>query len=260
MFSKKSTQINHSITKNNTFFTQDRVKIILTKKLASGGEGVIYETNTNLLAKIYKPTKNTEIKHEKLKLMISKGIKYKGICFPSKILYTTNGEFAGFLMPRAKGVQLQRSVFIKQLFLKHFPDWKKIDLVTLCISILEKINYLHSKDIILGDINPMNILAKSPTEVYFVDCDSYQIGNFPCPVGTVNFTAPEIQGVRFSEFLRTKNHENFAIATLLFMIMLPGKPPYSHQGGESISKNIKKMHFSYALNTFNDRRGLPPAT
>lgn len=146
-------------------------------------------------------------------------------------------------MPKGSGVELQRSLFIKPLFLRYFSHWNRVDLATLCITILEKIDYLHSNDIILGDINPMNILVKSPTKVYFVDCNSYQVDKFPCPVGTINFTAPEIQGVKFSEFLRTKNHENFAIATLLFIIMLPGKLPYSHQGGNNMSENIKKCTF-----------------
>lgn len=99
--------------------------------------------------------------------------------------------------------------------------------MTLCITILKKLKYLHDRNVILGDINPNNILVVSPTEVYFVDTDSYQIEGFPCPVGTINFTAPEIQRKDFSTFLRTIGNERFAVATLLFMIMLPGKPPYS---------------------------------
>ena len=42
--------------------------------------------------------------------------------------------------------------------------------------------YLHERNIIMGDINALNILVVSPTEVYFVDTDSYQIEEFPCPV------------------------------------------------------------------------------
>ena len=99
---------------------------------------------------------------------------------------------------------------------------------------------------ILGDINPNNILVESPTEVYFVDTDSYQIEGFPCPVGTINFTAPEIQRKKFDTFLRTLGNERFAVATLLFMIMLPGKPPYSLQGGENQIDNIINGDFAYA--------------
>ncbi|HQZ67337.1 MAG TPA: hypothetical protein PLY87_19745, partial [Planctomycetaceae bacterium] len=43
----------------------------------------------------------------------------------------------------------------------------------------------------------------------------------------------------------TYEHELFAIATLLFMILFPGKCPYSHAGGEDGASNIRKMEFSY---------------
>ncbi len=108
------------------------------------------------------------------------------------------------------------------------------------------LKYLHDRNIILGDINPNNILVVSPSEVYFVDTDSYQIEGYPCPVGTINYTAPEIQRKKFDTFLRTIGNEQFAVATLLFMIMLPGKPPYSLQGGENQIDNIINGDFAYA--------------
>ena len=157
-------------------------------------------------------------------------------------------------MPKAKGKELQKSIFIKPLFLKNFPTWKKRDTVELCLTVLEKIKYLHDRNIILGDINPANILVVSPKEVYFVDTDSYQVEDFPCPVGTNNYTAPEIQRKTFSKFLRTIGNEYFAVATLLFMIMLPGKPPYSQQGGEDPIDNIIKMDFSYPFGDNSNKK------
>ena len=157
-------------------------------------------------------------------------------------------------MPEARGKELQKSLFIKKLLEKNFPTWRKRDTVELCITILQKIKYLHDRNIIMGDINPANILVVSPKEVYFVDTDSYQIEDFPCPVGTINYTAPEIQRRHFSGFLRTKGNENFAVATLLFMIMLPGKPPYSQQGGEDPISNIIKMDFSYPFGDNSNKK------
>lgn len=223
---------------------------LLTRELAAGGEGKIYETDTGLIAKIYKKERITLRRREKISLMLSKKIEYPGICYPVEILYNENHEFVGYLMPKAKGKELQKSVFVKKLFKRSFPNWTKKDTVQLALTILEKIIYLNSHGIIMGDINPMNILVVSPTEVYFVDTDSYQVEDFPCPVGTVNFTAPEIQGVSFSEFLRSPAHERFAIATLMFMLMLPGKPPYSQRGGEGPQQNILNMDFSYPYHDF----------
>lgn len=229
--------------------------IKLTKELGSGGEAIVYLTNTPYVAKIYKNDNITKRKYEKIKLMLSKNINCSGICYPVEIIYNSKNEFVGYLMPQAKGQELQKSVFgQKPLFLKKFPDWKKRDTVELCVTILEKIKYLHDRNIIMGDINPANILVVSPKEVYFVDTDSYQVEDFPCPVGTNNYTAPEIQRKHFSDFLRTRGNENFAVATLLFMIMLPGKPPYSQQGGEDPISNIIKMDFSYPFGDNSNKK------
>ncbi|RML94152.1 hypothetical protein APX70_07765, partial [Pseudomonas syringae pv. maculicola] len=62
------------------------------------------------------------------------------------------------------------------------------------------------------------LVTQDSTKLWMVDTDSFQIEGFPCPVGTVNFTAPEIQGVNYGTFMRTKEHELFAVATMLFMI------------------------------------------
>ena len=226
----------------------------LGSKINAGGEGIIYDTATPYVAKIYYKEKITRRKFEKIKLMLSKRVDYEGICYPVAVLYNHNREFIGFLMPRAKGKELQKGLFIKPLFQKKFPNWNKKDTVELCITILKKIKHLHDRNIIMGDINPANILVVSPQEVYFVDTDSYQIEDFPCPVGTINYTAPEIQRKHFAHFLRTIGNENFAVATLLFMIMLPGKPPYSQQGGEDPISNIERMDFSYPFGESSNKR------
>lgn len=243
------------IPKENEAVYVDDKELFLTEQIGGGGEGYIYNTNTKYyVAKIYKADKITRAKYEKIKLMLSKPIKCEGVCYPLAMLKNRYGEFVGYLMPRAQGKEVQKSIFIKPLFLKNFPDWKKRDTVQLCITILEKIRYLHDRNIIMGDINPSNILVVSPKEVYFVDTDSYQIEDLPCPVGTINYTAPEIQRRNYGDFLRTIGNENFAVATLMFMIMLPGKPPYSQQGGEHPVANIINMDFSYPFGENSNKK------
>lgn len=228
--------------------------INLIEKIGSGGEADIYSTNTPFVAKIYKAGKITRRKYEKIKLMISKDIRCPGVCYPVAALYNDTNSYIGFLMPKAKGYELQRSIFIKPRFQQIFPSWRKRDTVELCVTILEKIKYLHDRNIIMGDINPANIMVVSPKEVYFVDVDSYQVEGFPCPVGTINYTAPEIQNRNFGDFIRTIGNENFAVATLMFMIMLPGKPPYSQQGGEDQATNIINGNFSYPFGDNSNKK------
>ena len=177
--------------------------LCLGEKLATGGEGSIYDLSDGTVAKIYHRGKLTVGRREKLERMTAEPVCCEGVCWPKELLRDAEGNFVGYRMERARGTELQRALFTRPALEAHFPNWKKADMVQLCITILEKICALHGRGIILGDINPLNILVVSPTEVWFVDCDSYQIGGYPCPVGAVRFTAPEIQKRNFADFLRT---------------------------------------------------------
>lgn len=227
--------------------------LVLQQKLGTGGEGSVYLTSNNMVCKIY--TKMTKARFEKLKLMINLPFDKEGICWPKSLAYNAHGECIGYIMEQASGKVMQLSMFHKKLLEKNFPHWTRASLVQLALTILDKVKYLHERNIIIGDINPFNIMIKDSHEVYFVDTDSYQIVNYPCPVGTINFTPPETQGMRYHEYLRTFEHEYFAVATLVFMVLMPGKPPYAQQGGGTPGENIKNMEFPYP---FDDYKGNAP--
>jgi len=226
---------------NNVLLESD---LAIDHEIASGGEGIAYRLNSGKVYKKYKANRLNNQLIEKLTYLVSKRLNYTGISFPEKIVFSKDVP-VGYVMPYALGKPMQTTIFIPSLLLKHFPEWNRINLVNLCIDILDKIKYLHDNSILLGDINAQNILVHSDNRAYFVDTDSYQIGNHPCPVGQVLFVAPEIQGKNFNSFLRTKDHEAFAIGVLLFMVMHPGKHPFSYQGGGSPADNIKNGVFSY---------------
>ncbi len=234
-----------------TVYNKNDKAIMLKDELGKGGEGTIYSVDTKTVAKIYHTKSLTPEKEGKIRALIAKKIRLEGICAPIESLFDERGHFVGYLMPKANaesGFELQTCVFNPALLKLKLADWDRINLANLSISILEKIKLLHDNDIIIGDINPFNILIKDDKTVYFVDVDSYQVDNYPCPVGTVHFTAPEIQNVdSFNKLIRTKEHEYFAVATLLFMIFHAGKTPFSFQGGGNMKENIISMNFSYPL-------------
>lgn len=234
-----------------TVYNKNDKPIILKEELGKGGEGIIYLVDTKTVAKIYHTKSLLPEKEGKIKALIAKKIRIDGICAPLESLFNEKGNFVGYLMPKANaesGFELQTCVFNPALLKLKLADWDRINLVNLSITIIEKIKILHDNDIIIGDINPFNILIKDDKTVYFVDVDSYQVDNYPCPVGTVHFTAPEIQNVdSFNKLIRTKEHEYFAVATLLFMIFHAGKTPFSFQGGGNMKENIISMNFSYPL-------------
>lgn len=233
-------------------------EFVLGKLISAGGEGSIYDTQlAGQVCKIYHSNKLTKLKQRKVELMVSRKIDRPGVCWPSEIVTNSDGKFVGYLMPRANGLTMQTAMFVKPRLEKNFPKWNRADLVNVAGTFIDHISYLHSLNIIVGDINPMNLLVtEDSTKVWIVDTDSFQVEGFPCPVGTVNFTPTEIQGKSYSTFLRTKDHELFAVATMIFMILFPGKPPYSQQGGGSPAENIKSKNFPYRF--FKDGAGDNP--
>lgn len=223
-------------------------RLTLLSKISEGGEGVIYKTSlSEVICKIYFKNRLTEDRKVKLELMVSRQSPDRMICWPLELVRNAWGEFVGYLMPLAKGETFNLSIFKPPILREMFPHWHREHLVQLAITTLSLIKKLHDLNVLIGDINPNNFMVCNEREVYLVDTDSFQIEAFPCPVGTPHFTPPELIGQSYGDFLRTKDHEVFAVATLLFMILFPGKPPYSGQGGGDVVESIQKREFPYVM-------------
>jgi rRNA-processing protein FCF1 len=219
----------------------------LTTVLGSGGEGSVFGTDCGLVCKVYDERRLTVGLRNKLDLMLSKPVQHPAICWPASLATNERGELVGYLMPAAQGKELQRTIFIKPLLQSTFPHWTRRELVMLALAALQPILELHERNVLLGDINPRNILVGDERHVFFVDTDSYQLEDFACPVGTATFLTPDLLGKNLATVLRNFSHEFFAVATLVFMLLMPGKPPYSHAGGEDPAENVRRRHFPYGI-------------
>ena len=237
-------------------YTDKGYQLRLIEHMASGGEGDIYRIESNdqkdesgkYVCKIYKRGKITRSRIDKIELMISneslKGVPRVSI--PDKLVHNPKGEPIGFTMKIAKGYELRRSLMIKKLLIEKLGDtWTRRHLVKTCQNIIRTISILHRYNIIMGDISPGNIMVDENCNVSFIDTDSYQIENYPCPVGTATFTRPENLRKDTRTYLRTKEDDYFAVATLLFMILLPGFAPYSYRGGSDPAANVKARKFVF---------------
>ncbi len=226
-------------------------KIVLGALVGAGGEGRVFRTSeSGLVAKIYNQKFLTKERQAKLQLMAERGLDFSqqpagSVCWPRELLFDGDGIFRGYLMREARGQVLANAVMIGSELTARFPEWDRVNLVEMCLSLVRTIHFLHQSNILIGDINPNNIMIAGEKEVYFIDADSFQIENWPCPVGTAHFTAREIQGRPYTSFLRTREHERFAVATLLFMVMHAGKQPYAQRNHDSFNDNLNQGRFPY---------------
>lgn len=218
----------------------------LGRLLGEGGEGHVYEVSghADVVAKIFDAEHRTVHRQAKLTLLMARGLDREGIAFPSSVITNMAGDFVGYAMPRAEGKEFQSTLMRPKRFIETYPNWSKADLVDVCISFLEKVAYLHSLNILLGDINPKNLMVEAKKAVWIIDADSWQLEGYPCPVGTAMFTAPTVKG-DYAENLRTMEEELFAVATMLFMVLITGQFPYSRAGTDGdIPKLIREGKFA----------------
>lgn len=228
--------------------------LVLGALLGEGGEGAVYEADGDAVIKIFDKDHLTRHRKEKVELLVGRDPHKKGLCIPSAIVRNSQGEFVGYVMPKASGREFQRTIFNKRKFEREFPTWKKADLVDICISFLEKVQYLHDMNVILGDINPKNLMVDEQKNVFIIDADSWQLEGFPCPVGTPMFTSPAMLGKTYSDDLRTMEDELFAVATMLFMIVMTGQFPYIRTGTDGdMVQLIREGNFAFQYENRNNK-------
>lgn len=244
-----------------TLHTRSGRKVRLGARMAEGGEGMIYATDDpNLVAKLYNKTHLTRNRRDKLTRMVGRSLQMRELCWPTDLLFHDRGNhFAGFLMPRVGPEYRELTTSILQLakptVQKNLPGWDRLALVRVCRRICRMLEQLHRAGILLGDINPRNILVRTdcPQDpaIMVVDCDSCQIDGYPCPVGTPLHTSPALYkrlktaNPSYGTFLRTDQDEDFALAVLLFELLMLNQSPYSGKGVTDLGQAVREGRFAY---------------
>ncbi len=254
------------VSEGTKLHTENGSEVILEKpitqfgKNAEGGEGAVYLTNTDMVAKIYHRDRRTKNRYDKLKYVISKRLSSENICWPEQILYGDGKCFVGFLMKKVPDncLPLNKSVLLldRESFTQaEMPTWNRTDLIVVVQGVLKLFKYLHDHDVLMGDVNPGNIMVdvKGKKQVYFVDCDSYQMGDkYTCPVGTKEYTHPKMnerlggsEYIDFGKVFRTKDEELYSIAIIAFKILMLNKSPFSYDTEEEIIAAMKDKKFAF---------------
>ena len=235
--------------------------------LFEGGEGVIWTVSglPGSLAKLYRPGKRTS-KETKLAWMAAnppadpgKAGGQAALAWPETLLYESDGCFAGYMMPHIPNATTLLHVLNPRLRTRTLPafDWRYLHRAAR--NLAGALRAVHAQDYVIGDLNETNVLVAPSALVTLIDADSFQVKEkhtgqitfYPCPVGRPEYTPPELQGCHFLNEVRRPEQDNFALAVLIFQLLMDGNHPFRStwlgQGDPPpLEEKIIKGWFPYA--------------
>ena len=216
--------------------------LTLTRQVAAGGEGILWETDRDgLIAKLYRTP--TAERMDKLRAMIARPPVLHpaqatdgALAWPMAIIDAVadgKAEPVGFLMPRVSGMPLP-AAYHPRLRRKRLPGFDWLSLHAVAYNLCWLAGRLHAAGYVIGDLKPDNVLVDADGLVSMVDLDSIQVDDrrqgrlFPAPTGSDGFTAPELIGRTLAEVERTEVHDRFALAAIVYLLLF-GVHPFQGQ-------------------------------
>ncbi len=161
--------------------------------LTEGGEGYIYEYNGKII-KTFKPHIDMAAKERKVNALMKVRLP-KEVIMPIDSVLGMRGRFIGYYMEKVTGEEFKR------LSNRKFVTANNIttkDILNLLVKVKSVLAEIHKKNIYVGDLNDQNILFDTVGNVYFIDCDSWTVGNDKCSVAMDLFKDPKLQADNFN--------------------------------------------------------------
>jgi DNA-binding helix-hairpin-helix protein with protein kinase domain len=222
-------------------YDSNRRPVRLDTELARGGEALVYRVHGQpaLVAKVY--TKAHPGYEHKLQWMRgnppadpNRALGHPSIAWPEDLLRDVNGRLVGFTMPFVPGAVPALDVLSPRRRAQVLPAFDRRYLHRTARNLALAVHALHSGDYVIGDLNQSNVLVMPSALVTVIDTDSFQVREprpaqiviYPCPVGKPDYTPPELQGQPFAGMVRLPEHDLFALAVLLFQLLMEGSHPF----------------------------------
>jgi len=207
-------------------------------RLGAGGQGQVFRATLGGSPVAVKLLRSVEVARlEALRQLSPACASYATL--PQAVLHHWRGggraEAAGYVMPC---VPPESSLSAARLF--NFDELQRLrrftwrDAVLAALLLAEAVAALHAQGVVIGDLNPENVVfsqAAAPAgwRAVLLDSDSFQIRGedgqrFHCGVARPLYTAPELLGCDLSRTWREVNSDHFALAVLIYQLLLHDHP------------------------------------
>jgi len=254
------------------FHTSQSDIVRLGRLIGTGAEGEVYEIqdNSDLVAKVYHEPPPPE-KAEKLVVLSRLGNErlFNLSAWPvSTLRDAPDGEVVGFVMKKISQAEEVHALHSPKSRLQKFPEASWAFLIYVAANIARAVAAVHEHGLVIGDLNPKNILVTRKATVYLLDVDSFQVSTdgktYRCEGGFPEYTPPELQGVAFRDVNRAQGHDCFGLAVVMFQLLFMGRHPFSgrYLGAEEmpLERAIMEFRFAYGADAEARKMRQPPGT
>ena len=176
------------------------------------------------------------------------------------------GLTLGYLMPRLDG-EIYRHIGSyfnparrRRMLTGRKRGYTYLHLLRLARNLALAVDRIHRHGALVGDLNSRNVLAGDHGRVAIIDTDSFQVSDpdtgemLRCLVGTPEYTSPKLQGREFSCIDRTQGDDLFALAVMLYQLLMQGSHPFAgtmnHKAATEahhVASRIAKGAFAHQL-------------
>ena len=231
----------------------------LDRMIGKGGEGEVYTVvgKMDYAIKLYSSELRPK-RSEKIGAMVRNGLFNRSplVAFPTAVVNMRDGSFAGFAMKLMHGYQAIHELYAPGSRKHNFPQADYRFLARTATNVARAFASVHLNGCVVGDINHSGIFVSKDATAALIDADSFQFSDgkqqFLCSVGVPEYTPPELQGKSLDGVVRTKDHDAFGMAVILFQILMMGRHPFvgTVRRGDipPLHENIANFRYVYAEN------------
>ncbi len=165
----------------------------------------------------------------------SHAVGHASIAWPIDLVVDEAEAVLGFVMPRLDATTnlALLNVYNPGSRRAVAPGFTWRYLLHTAANLASVVDALHQRGYVIGDLNESNLFVSNSALVTLIDCDSIQVpapgtsAMFRCGVGKPEYTAPELQHLDLGRIDRTPDHDNFALAIVVLLLLMEGVHPFS---------------------------------